>query len=110
MGQSSKTITALANGDRVVASIPLERNYLVAVSANSQDPTLHESVAFARIGISLNSDTPQNAILVLAEGYIDSSAAIHWSGRIALKPSMRVTLEVWSIFASVFSLNTLTEE
>lgn len=110
MGQSSAQLTALATGARAVTSIPLERNVLVAVSANSQDPTLTQSVAYARIGLSVSAQTPQNAIVILAEGYIDSASSVKWSGRIKLKPGYRVTLEVWGLFASVVTLNTLTEE
>jgi hypothetical protein len=101
-GDSLRTKTSLF--------IPIDKGKLTCLSAVNLRELSESFDNFVRVGISKGSDTPNEAIAILAQGYCDGMTSVNWSGEILLEPDMQLFIDLWSSDSSTINLTYITEQ
>lgn len=105
------TVQVKANALRteVIASVPMDQNRLIHVSAHMDDGLGDPAGTYVVIEIS-RADTKINSrVALLTQGYLGGSTGVYWHGRIPMEPDLQINMRVWSSFAGTVHLSVISE-
>lgn len=106
---SSQSLTGDSLRTKTSLVVPIDKGHLRSLSAINFDEFTEFHDNFVRIGIAKADDTPQSAIVILAQGYVDGMNSISWTGKLNLEPDMQLFIDLWSSSSSTINLAYITE-
>ena len=109
MPYSSQSVKGDTLRTKTSKSFQVDRGKLVALSAINLFELAEFHDNYVRVGISLEGASPQNLLVVLAQGYCDGLTGISWTGAITLEPNMYLFIDLWSSSGSTINLCYITE-
>ena len=107
---SSHEISGNSLRTKTRSQFPADKGILTALSAINQREIGEFHDNYVRIGIAMAGDSPQNIIIVLAQGYCDGMTALTWSGKLELEPNMELFIDLWSSDSSTINLAYVVEQ
>lgn len=106
---SSGSVTGDSLRTKTSLLIPIDKGILRNLSAINLRELGEFHDNFVRMGISKGSNTPNQILCVLAQGYCDGMIALNWTGKIPLEPDMNLFLDLWSSDGSEINLAYVTD-
>jgi hypothetical protein len=110
MGTATIPVTTLADRSKQAVYVPSLRGRLYAASAFILDTDIHEPDIFVELGTIGPEHTEAHRSIVLASGYISSTASVTWTGALPLGPTDEAYIYIWSSSAATLLFRVTTGE
>jgi len=90
-------------------SIAVDKGFLTSVTALNMAIASEHMSTFGQVGLSKSLNLRNDIVAILAQGWIDGTTGINWTGKIALEPDMIIFLDARSSDGSDVKLSIITE-
>ena len=110
MPVTSADITLAASYLPQVVSIPVDNHWVTAMTLINISQNSEPTQTWASIGIAQNQPSLENSIAIVAQGYLGTTAALFWTGKLIADPDSLLYARIYGTLAHTFRLVAITNK